>query len=114
MSDDAAGRVFAALADPTRREVVRRLATEGPLTPSRLAAVLPVSRQAVTKHLATLELAGLVAVHRAGREARYELDTAAFAEAEAWMRAIGATWNLRLGDLRDFLERADLRVGDAG
>lgn len=114
MSHDAAGRVFAALADPTRREIVRRLAAEGPLTPSRLAAALPISRQAVAKHLASLELARLVAVRRAGREARYELDTVAFAEAEAWMRTIGATWNLRLADLKALLEDPDVRVGEAG
>jgi DNA-binding transcriptional ArsR family regulator len=114
VNDDEVGRVFSALADPTRREIVRRLAEEGPVTPSRLAAGLPISRQGVTKHLATLELARLVVVERVGREARYELDTRAFADAEAWMRAIGASWNLRLADLKTLLEAAGMRVGEAG
>lgn len=112
--DDPAGRVFAALADATRREIVRRLAADGPLTATRLAGVLPISRQAVSKHLAALELADLVVAERAGREARFELRTAAFAEAEAWMRGIGATWTLRLDALRASVERPDLHVAGKG
>jgi hypothetical protein len=49
-------------------------------------------------------------VHRAGREARYELRTEPFAAAEAWMRAIGAAWDLRLGALKDAVERPGMRA----
>jgi DNA-binding transcriptional ArsR family regulator len=107
---DVAGAVFAALADPTRREVVRRLAEDGPLTATELAGPLRISRQAAAKHLATLRIAGLAVATREGRETPHELRTAAFAEAEAWMRAIGADWNRRLGDLKRLLERPGLRV----
>ena len=68
MSDPDA--VFAALADPTRREVIGRLARE-PLSASALAGELPVTRQAIAKHLAALDRAGLVATRRSGRELQY-------------------------------------------
>lgn len=108
--EDPAGRVFAALADPTRREVVRRLAADGPLTATRLATAMGISRQAVAKHLRALALAGLAVSHHEGRETQFELRTQAFAHAEAWMRAIGASWDGRLRALKDLLERPTLRV----
>jgi len=108
--EDAAGRVFAALADPTRREVIRLLAERGPTTATRLAGSLGISRQAVAKHLAALAVAGLAESEHEGRETRFELHTRAFAEAEAWMRAVGTTWNRRLGALKALVERPDLRV----
>lgn len=114
MTADDAGRVFEALADPTRREVVRRLAADGPLTATELAGPLGMSRQAVARHLATLRVAGLAVATREGREAPHELRTQPFAEAEAWMRAIGADWNRRLRGLQDLLERPALRVTPRG
>ena len=65
--------MFAALADPTRRQVVRSLAREQAVTASGLAGELPMTRQAVAKHLAALERAGLVEPQREGRETRYRL-----------------------------------------
>jgi DNA-binding transcriptional ArsR family regulator len=97
--DDRAGAVFAALADPTRREVVRRLAAGEPLTASALARELPVSRQAVAKHLALLRDAGLADVEQAGREARYRLTPAPLADAVRWMERASARWDERLDDL---------------
>jgi DNA-binding transcriptional ArsR family regulator len=90
--------VFAALADPTRRAVIGRLAQE-PASASRLAAELPISRQAVAKHLAALDRAGLVAARREGRETRYTLDPAPMGEAMAWMAGVGAQWDERLARL---------------
>jgi len=90
--------VFTALADPTRRAVIGRLAQE-PASASRLAGELPISRQAVAKHLAALDRAGLVAVHREGREARYTLDPAPMGDAMAWMASVGAQWDERLARL---------------
>jgi DNA-binding transcriptional ArsR family regulator len=107
---DDAGAVFAALADPTRREVVRLLAADGPLTATQLAERIPVSRQAIAKHFVALEEAGLATATRVGRESRYELRTEPFAEAEGWMRAIGASWDRRLQAFKRFVdsgERAD-------
>ena len=104
MTDDPAGAVFAALADPTRRRVVHELSKDGPLTATELAKRIPVTRQAIAKHFAALEDAGLAGGIRAGREIPYELRTQAFAEAEAWMRAIGAMWDRRLAAFKDYVE----------
>ena len=104
MTKDAAGAVFEALADPTRRRVVLELSKDGPLTATELARRIPVTRQAIAKHFAALEDAGLAAGIRAGRETRYELRTRAFAEAEAWMRAIGALWDQRLAAFKEYVE----------
>ena len=94
--DDNIGAVFAALADPTRRQVVRSLSRQPDLTASRLAGELPMTRQAVTKHLAALDRAGLVSARREGRETRYTLTPAPLAEAIDWMTAVGAQWDARL------------------
>jgi ArsR family transcriptional regulator, cadmium/lead-responsive transcriptional repressor len=102
------GAVFAALADPTRRHLVESLAAEPGATATGLAATLPISRQAVAKHLRLLEAARLVSSHRQGREALFELDPAPMAEAAAWMAAVGGEWDDRLGGLKGLLEgRAD-------
>jgi DNA-binding transcriptional ArsR family regulator len=103
---DRAGRVFAALADPTRRSIVHELSVDGPLTATELSARVGVSRQAAAKHLAELTLAGLASGERAGREHRFSLRTAPFAEAEAWMRAIGATWDQRLEAFKRLVDGA--------
>jgi len=92
--------VFAALADPTRRAVIGRLAQE-PLSASALAGELPVSRQAVAKHLAALDRAGLVSARREGRETRYTLTPAPLAEAMRWMDDVGAEWDARLAKLAE-------------
>ena len=90
------GLVFSALADPTRREVVRSLAERPGLTASYLAGELPITRQAVTKHLNALSGAGLVTARREGRETRYTLTPAPLSEAIDWMTAVGAQWDERL------------------
>jgi len=104
VTKDAAGAVFEALADPTRRRVVHELSKDGPLTATELARRIPVSRQAIAKHFDSLEEAGLAAATHVGRETRYELRTQAFAEAEAWMRSIGATWDQRLDAFKQYVE----------
>jgi DNA-binding transcriptional ArsR family regulator len=105
-SDEAAaGAVFAALADPTRRHLVAALANSGGATATGLAAELPISRQAVAKHLATLGRAGLVSHSRHGRESRFELDPRPLADAAAWLSSVGAEWDSRLTDLQRLLER---------
>ena len=93
------GAVFSALADPTRREVVRSLATEPGLTASHLAGELPMTRQAVAKHLNALSGAGLVRARREGRETRYTLTPAPLGEAIEWMTSVGAQWDDRLARL---------------
>jgi DNA-binding transcriptional ArsR family regulator len=91
--------IFTALADPTRREVMAALAREPSLTASRLAGELPVTRQAIAKHLAALDRAGLVRASRAGRETRYELTPAPLGDAMEWMAAVGARWDTSLARL---------------
>ena len=99
------GPVFAALADPTRRQVVQSLSAGSTVTASALARDMPVSRQAVAKHLAFLHDAGLVAAERRGRETHYRLTPAPLTEAASWMAAVGAEWDDRLESLRAHLAR---------
>ena len=105
IGDAEAGAVFAALADPTRRHLVAMLAEHGGATATGLAAELPISRQAVAKHLATLGRAGLVSQTRRGREARFELDPRPLADAATWLTSVGAEWDTRLADLQKLLGR---------
>jgi DNA-binding transcriptional ArsR family regulator len=100
---DATGRVFDALADPNRRYVLEALAERDTATATELAAELPVTRQAVAKHLTALSEAGLVESRRAGRETRYELTPAPLGDAMDWMAGVGAEWEARLAALRRHL-----------
>ncbi len=93
---DGVGAVFAALADPSRRYVVERLAHVGRATSTELAGELPMTRQAVAKHLATLEQAGLVHARREGRHVVYRPDPAPLRDAAAWIDRVGAEWDERL------------------
>src|SRR3954468_16616947 len=103
-TDDAgAGAGFAALADPTRRRIVRGRAEREAVTASSLAGELPVTRQAVAKHLAALRAAGLAEAQPAGRETRHRLTPAPLADAMAWMADAGARWDERLARLEDRL-----------
>jgi DNA-binding transcriptional ArsR family regulator len=97
--------VFAALADPTRRRLVETLASRGSASATALAAELPISRQAVSKHLGALGGAGLVSSRRAGRETLYELRPEPLDEAAKWIAQIGAEWEDRLARLKRLVER---------
>ncbi len=97
------GPVFAALADPTRRQLVSSMATGSTVTATRLAADLPMTRQAVAKHLAALDAAGLVAAERRGRETVYRLTPEPLSEAAGWMEGVGRQWDERLAALASHL-----------
>jgi DNA-binding transcriptional ArsR family regulator len=101
MSTDA---VFSALADPSRRRLVEALAGRESASLSELAASLPVTRQAVSKHLGALGRAGLVSARRSGRETRYTLTPGALEEAVSWMERVGVQWDERLAALRRHLD----------
>jgi DNA-binding transcriptional ArsR family regulator len=103
----ADGGVFAALADPTRRQVLQELVRGGDTTATGLAARLPVTRQAVGKHLGVLERAGLVRARRVGRESRYEPQTAGLTAAADWLMVLAAEWEQRLARLRALAEDPD-------
>jgi ArsR family transcriptional regulator, cadmium/lead-responsive transcriptional repressor len=102
---DRVGPVFAALADPTRRVMVEALVREGTTSVPRLRETLPISRQAVAKHLATLAHAGLVEREPAsGREVRYRLRGGALQAASAWLIDAEAAWDARLARLKRAVE----------
>jgi DNA-binding transcriptional ArsR family regulator len=105
MATTAAGvdEVFSALSDPTRREVMALIDRRGEASATAIAAELPVSRQAIQKHLTSLAAAGLVADRRAGREVLYRLTPAPMSEAMGWMASVGGQWDERLGALRRHL-----------
>jgi DNA-binding transcriptional ArsR family regulator len=96
--------VFTSLADPMRRAVLQAVADDGPVTATELAARLPVTRQAIAKHLEVLRSAGLVRSSRAGRDVRFTFDGAPLDDAVAWIEAVGDRWDRRLADLRQRVE----------
>ena len=101
MTNDPEARVFGALADPTRRSVLRMLSEKGPRSATELAVELPITRQAVAKHLASLAEAGLVEVAAVeGREKRYRLTPGPLLDATSWIASLGAEWDERLNALR--------------
>jgi len=105
-AEDELGSVFAALADPTRRAMIEALLRDGTTSVPRLTAQLPITRQAVAKHLATLDHAGLVErAPAAGREVRYRLRGGAIESAAAWLARAEADWEQRLVRLKRAVER---------
>jgi DNA-binding transcriptional ArsR family regulator len=100
-----AAPVFAALADPTRRALLDELARRPSATATELAGPLPVSRQAVVKHLQLLADAGLVEAQRSGREVRFRVRAEPLAEAVSWIADVGGRWDARLERLRTELEQ---------
>ncbi len=105
MTEPDPGPVFAALADPTRREILGALLRDGSTSVPVLTAALPITRQAVAKHLATLDDAGLVQrAPGAGREVRYGLRPGALRPAGAWIEATEAAWDDRLARLKRVVE----------
>jgi len=97
--------VFAALGDAHRRFLLERLSARGVATATELAHELPVTRQAVAKHLGALADAGLVASERVGRETRYRVTPEPLEDAIAWMARVGGEWDVRLARLRRHLGR---------
>ncbi len=97
--DRAVDALFAALADATRRAVLRTVVADGPVTATTIADDLPVSRQAVAKHLRIRADAGLVHGVRSGREARFEASTSALRPAVDWIETTDTAWSRRLDDL---------------
>jgi DNA-binding transcriptional ArsR family regulator len=96
---DRAGAVFGALSDPTRRDLLAAIARRPSATATELAAELPISRQAVLKHLSALAGAGLLGRERAGREVRYTVTPEPLTDAVSWMAEVGGQWDGRLHTL---------------
>jgi DNA-binding transcriptional ArsR family regulator len=95
--------LWAAVADPTRRRILSDLLALGEASATRLAGGLPVTRQAVTKHLVVLADAGLVTATRSGREKRYEAVPDALDDARLWLDEVGQRWDARLRALQQHL-----------
>lgn len=95
--------VFGALGDPTRRHIVESL-SNGEASATQLASELPVTRQAVAKHLTALREAGLVESRRQGRETLYRVNAAPLDAAAAWIVRVGGEWDARLERLRTMVE----------
>ncbi len=96
--------LWSAIGDPTRRRMLDLLLTAGAGTATTLSGRLPVTRQAVAKHLGVLDRAGLVHVTPAGREMRYQVDEAQLARAVAQLSAVGRTWDARLRRIKQIAE----------
>jgi DNA-binding transcriptional ArsR family regulator len=103
-SEPALDRTFAALADPTRRALVTRLAQEPGLSVSELAAPFPVSLPAIMKHLDVLSDAGLVARTKTGRTVACRLEAEPMRDAIEWLNRYEKFWSDRLDRLAAFLE----------
>lgn len=104
--DAAAGSVLNALADPMRRNVLTAVAArDGAATATDIAADLPVTRQAVAKHLVVLADAGLIAGVRRGRETRYSVVAGSLRPAADWIHRTEASWDRRIQRLHQHLER---------
>lgn len=95
-----ADAVFTALADPNRRRLLAAVSSS-PATATELAGGLPISRQAVVKHLGALADAGLLERERRGREVRYRVTPGPLSDAVGWMAEVGGQWDARLAALAE-------------
>ncbi len=96
--------LWSAIGDPTRRRMLDLLLAEGGGTATSLSEQLPVTRQAVARHLGVLDRVGLVHGTPAGREHRYQVDDAQLARAAAQLNAVGAAWDARLQRIKRIAE----------
>ena len=104
-TEAVAEQVFTALADPTRRAVLAQLASSGPATATDLATRLPITRQAIAKHLALLAEAGLVTAEPGERRrVRYRLHSAPMQVAQQFLAALARDWDSPLEKLRAHLD----------
>ena len=96
--------LWSAVGDPTRRRLLDQLLSDGTGTATSLSEHVPVTRQAVAKHLDVLDRAGLVHATPVGRERRYQVDEAQLARAVAQLSSVGATWDARLRRIKKIAE----------
>lgn len=99
--------MLTALADPTRRRLLEALGERYTSSATLLAGELPVSRQAIAKHLAVLEEARLVTSHRAGREVLYSVRSEALTDTASWLTSLASVWDERLRRLKRLAEAED-------
>ena len=104
--------LWSAVGDPTRRRMLDQLLMDGVGTATSLSEHLPVTRQAVTKHLAVLDRVGLVHGASAGRERQFRVDQAQLARAVAQLADVGATWDSRLQRIKRLAETIQSEKND--
>jgi DNA-binding transcriptional ArsR family regulator len=102
--DDA---LWSAIGDPTRRRMLDLLLASGHGTATSLSSQLPVTRQAVAKHLTVLDRAGLVHATTSGREKKYGVDAARLERAASQLQQVGDTWDRRLQRIKKIAEAID-------
>jgi DNA-binding transcriptional ArsR family regulator len=108
-----AEQVFTALADPTRRTILAALAARGPATATDLADQLPITRQAIAKHLALLTDVGLVTAEPGERRRiRYRLNSAPMQVAQQFLAALARDWDSPLDALKEHLDRQEAPAAD--
>ena len=98
--------LFAALGDPTRRQVLSVLAARGEASATTIAGELPVSRPAVFKHLGVLDRAGLLEERRQGREVLFSVRPEPLESASRWLAVVASEWDRRLAALKRLAENA--------
>jgi len=98
--------LWEAMADPTRRKLLDLLVARGQATATTLTADMPVSRQAISKHLSLLQRVGLIDGHREGREVRYEVREQRLAEATEALSEVANRWDRRLRAIKHLAEQA--------
>ena len=110
MTAQADDVLWSAIADPSRRRVLDLLVSNGEVSASWLAGQVPFSRQAVSKHLAVLERAGLVSGRKQGREVVYQVHAGRLDEAARAMAEAAARWDQRLAAIKRLAEAAHERT----
>lgn len=108
---DEADRLWAALGDPMRLRLLDLLLEYGEATASTLAGAVPITRQGVSKHLATLERDGFITAHRSGREVRYAVQPERLDQARAQMAQVATRWDTRLAGIKRIAEAAHTAKG---
>jgi ArsR family transcriptional regulator, cadmium/lead-responsive transcriptional repressor len=98
--------LWSAIADPSRRQVLDLIVSNGPVSASWLAGRVPFSRQAVSKHLAVLERAGLISRRKQGREVLYQVEAGRLDQATRSMAQLAAQWDRRLAAIKRLAEAA--------
>ncbi len=104
MSTTVDDDLWSAIGDPTRRRLLDLLLVDGMGTATTLSAQLPVTRQAVAKHLAVLDRVGLVTATPVGRESRYHVDEEQIARAVEQLAAVGTAWDARMRRIKRIAE----------
>ena len=107
--EETGDELWSAVADPTRRRLLDALLARGEATATTLTSDLPVTRQAIAKHLAVLDRAGLVEGRRSGREVRYSVRPERLDDATQRMARVAAEWDARLAAIKRIAEAAARR-----